>query len=747
MQATKGTNSTTRSLSRLARLNLQLVITALLISVLTMVAAPSSSSAQQVVDGVCVEGTFVNGSCQVRTTEVPECEPGSCAVEVDRPSRCLEPGDCPIVELADQAPDRCPDGARGEADSCFIYVPKGPDGCDDRSLLDNEGNCRQPVANARGAYSCPEGGQLAGRDCSYPGEPVYGFCPAGSEPANGACTDFAIDGLVANCGLLNEDFASMRCIEPAEVFASAADTCSADAQLILGQCVVAIPGIAVTLCTHITEPGNWFYDSDGRCQSFEEAVEATCPAAYSRSSQYAGDAEFPAPAACFRYEVLPELCAEGQVTPDGQSCAVLAQRERVCPDGFLPDSSLNNLCARFVPAEQSEPRCPDGARGEPDTCYILVAFGPRGEASCPEGTLAGSLCVIIGDPPIATTGECAVSSTVFLDGDFCYSILSRNPDGSCPANTDVEVDGECRIAAPIRPGPLACADPSFSLLDGQCIKYVAAETGPRTCPDGAVQVGDTECRQPVANRAGDYFCADPAAALNGRTCVFTAGFTETGEYVCAQGILTVYERIAARFCVIADAAEIECGDGVPGVAYRVCLFAAPFDALRCPALYTPFRQLSFCERFLPSRETYSCGVGNVLTTEAGIPQCWAPSGPQPGDCPGVTRDGQCFDFVAHRFVCEAGGCTTAVPPVDAAPIAERGDINCDNVRDIKDALVLATGLARADVARATACDDVVANGGLRVTAADLVGDGTVNTDDARRFLQCLVDDTLASCAN
>ena len=113
---------------------------------------------------------------------------------------------------------------------------------------------------------------------------------------------------------------------------------------------------------------------------------------------------------CFQAAVItsadnPNSCDAGELTPDGTKCFVAArvipqEGETLCPSGFSPDDSLGGMCARFENATQRADTCPEGARGTVGGCFILVAKGPVGDATCSEGELVGTNCVITGSAPV-----------------------------------------------------------------------------------------------------------------------------------------------------------------------------------------------------------------------------------------------------------------------------------------------------------------------------------------------------------
>lgn len=756
-----------RSANRRTQLAVAGLTATLLVGLLMLVAPNQPAAAQQAIDQVCVTGVYVDGTCEVRTDQAPDCEPGTCAITVERPSRCLEADECPVVTPAPQRPLRCPDGALGVPDFCYIYLAVGPDGCSYGANFLPDGNCAQPVASRPGWHFCEDGASLVGRDCIVAGEPVYGFCPGSSSPVDGSCIDFAIDGLTANCGLLNEDFTTLRCIEPTEqVLPSNASTCQADAQFFEGACVVpAFP--IIRSCGLIEEPGDWS-GTGSQCESRAKPTEVICPAGFSQDSSQSGLGQWDS-GGCFRFEPTTR-CAQGELAPDGRRCGVVAgfgPGTAVCPDGFDPDIERfrfpSAACERTERAEQGGPRCPTGALEDADGCYVQVMFGPESALACLDGTLVGNIvCTIEGDPPVHTPGLCPVSDTVFLYDQFCYTVVSRpisstGEVGGCPAGS-TEVDGECRKPVAIAPGPLDCIDPDFSVTnDGSCVRWAAPLVPPTTCPDAAEQIvdGRATCRQDLQRVAGEYSCTDPAAELTRDTCVYTTPLTrqlETSDYICTSGTFIDPEGTdfavgignSQPLCQFDDpAADLYCLAG--RLDRGVCLFKEPFEVLTCPAFYTSINGWPYCQRFVPRQDQYLCDV-TIGIDAGGFPLCATPEGPQPGDCPGLMRDEQCYKFVPHLLTCAPDGCVWSVPAVPAAPVADRGDVDCDGQLILLDAFLLARSIAESNLGRETTCAGVAASGGIRITAADIAKDGTVNRDDARRLLQCIVDDNLANCA-
>ena len=337
---------------------------------------------------------------------------------------------------------------------------------------------------------------------------------------------------------------------------------------------------------------------------------------------------------CFQAAVItsadnPNSCSEGELTPDGTKCYAAAQilpQEGItlCPAGFSPDDSLGGMCARFEPASQRADTCPEGARGSAGGCYILVAKGPRGDATCAVtgAVLVGTNCVITGNPPVNGASSCPVSATVLEADGQCYTLISRplgdtscvapyiafgsickqTNDGEdeqaildfecddaapqtivenmrthggltkidscdyvpvaaadeCPDGTTLDPNGaDCRRPVDLVPGALQC-DASFGLVDGACIRYESAEADSPQCPIGSAEDSVGDCRKPVADATGAYYCADANAALNGTSCVFTAGFLIEPSptlYKCEAGDRTVIGSGESTqvICILGDA--------------------------------------------------------------------------------------------------------------------------------------------------------------------------------------------------
>ena len=304
---------------------------------------------------------------------------------------------------------------------------------------------------------------------------------------------------------------------------------------------------------------------------------------------------------CFQAAVVssadnPNSCDTGELTPDGAQCVVAAQLipqagATLCPTGYSPDDSLAGMCARYENATQGSATCPAGSRGTAGTCYILVAKGPVGAASCAAGVLTGTNCVITGPAPTPGAATCPVSATVQLVGGACYTLQSQasaaaacGADAAGPTNYTVNADDDCEVAAvtnacettvatgvdagdavtavvDVATGAVAtctytpssvlagcganvvngnnCEIPvdlvvaastcaaGFGLLGAACIQYAAPTNAAASCPVGSITDASGDCRKPVADAAGAYSCADALSALNGKTCVWTTGFLVT----------------------------------------------------------------------------------------------------------------------------------------------------------------------------------------------------------------------------
>lgn len=685
----------------LAPITLLVLCTSLLLAVLVTVAPTRPAAAQQAIDQVCVDGVLVDGACEVSTNEAPACEPETCAVTVDRPVTCEGVADCAVLEPAEQGPSVCPLNAHGSPEQgCFLHVARGPDGCPTSppenfvSVELADGTCATEVAAASGSYSC-EGRVLLGRTCARPGEPVFGFCPAGSEPANGSCVDFTVDGLSANCGLLNESFEALRCIEPTLPLPTTADACHVDAQFFDGSCLSPVAGLRASLCGYIEEPGDWQARSDDSdCRTTTRPVSAACPSGYSDDDYYGDSSRWGPVGGCFRYQPValqpcPSADPIGAELPCFGDATLVAGAS--CTSGSEPYALIRNLCVNVSNATWTNPICPSGSLDDAQGCYIKIGPGGRG---CPPG----------------------------FGGDIlCWTSNGQSIDGACP-------------------------DPSELNISGNCIRFAMPQPDTTSCTGGFIgPPGDGACRYPIPKAGGALTCADPAARRTGPFCIVLSTYPDS-DYVCTAGALAFVDEMSPPICIAGDAQTPNCGDGRYDYRRNWCVLNEPFVELTCPALFTSLEGRSLCVRRLPRVVEVQCTRGILRVDEADINQCWQRSGPQPGGCLDLQLDDQCYRFVPHRLACAIEGCVVSVPPVTAAPLAERGDVDCNGQIILLDAFLLARAIADSDLARETTCADATANGGVRITAADLATDGTIDSNDAKRLLQCIVDENLATCS-
>lgn len=370
---------------------------------------------------------------------------------------------------------------------------------------------------------------------------------------------------------------------------------------------------------------------------------------------------------CFQAAVItsadnPNSCAKGTLTPDGTKCFVEARLlpqvgSTLCPDGYSPDSSLNDMCAKFEPATQGDPGCPDGAAGVADGCYILVAFGPKGDAECAEGTLAGSLCVVEGDAPVATEGECAVSSTVFLDGDFCYSVLTRpTTSGACTAPY-VVFGTVCKAANPDQQDPATAADWECPAIAGETISEEMHTVGgitkissceyPRPsdagdCPATTDVEVNGECRRAVEIKPGPKACADDDYSfLDGKCIKYVT--PDQDDASCPQGSLKVPGKNECRQPVANKAGSYYCKDAAAALNGKTCVWTTGFLAEAAPNQYK-------CDE--GTRAVIGDGAGKQVI-------CWL------GDAdPNLESGPSCL-----QGVLSTDGLYCIVPRIDTAPAA------------------------------------------------------------------------------
>jgi len=406
----------------------------------------------------------VNGPCQQGTPDAF----GLCRVAIDdrvSEPQCVDPAErlegdecvvrlpagvdvCPTitfgfdgnncVSIVDTRgePNFCADGARGEANGCFILVAKGPAGepvCFDGVLQGST------CVISFGPPPCPPfAGELDG-DC------VIFQDPSRSSPQ---CPVASFELVTGNCARPVAD-------TPSPIF------CESPTAVLNGlDCVTTVPA---TSCSAASVPDGFTFE-DGGCVRVLPATQSNV-ACTGRTVTVEGE--------CFAVIAAGQpTCTTGLLDVDENVCAVAArvipQDPTVsCPDGFTEDDSLGALCTRSEDAV-SGPACPDGARGEPGACYILVAKGPAPAPECFEGELVGSQCEIVGDPPV--------------------------------------------------PGAQPCAD-DFALVDGQCVRFETPAQAAAQCPDGAPEDSGGNCRRPVDTATSPFTCPDPTSALNGSSCV------------------------------------------------------------------------------------------------------------------------------------------------------------------------------------------------------------------------------------
>lgn len=291
----------------------------------------------------------------------------------------------------------------------------------------------------------------------------------------------------------------------------------------------------------------------------------------------------------------------------GQICAIdsFEIEQTDCPPGFSPDDSLGGLCAAFVPADQLPEGCPDGARGVVNGCYIVVAKGPRGTLVCNgTGTLAGDICVVEGEPPTRGPGTCPTGPDIVADG--CYRLVSKSPVTlECP-DIATEVDGECRVFVALIPGGLQC-EAGFGLVGGRCIAQTRAESPTAVCPTGSFEDDEGACRRAVANAAGAYFCPDSNAALNGKSCVFTAPPVQTTRNECAGAGSELIGLL--KICTVGELTSTEslgCDVGIVDVQRQTCVFLPAGSECPRGATVTDDLTCAFAPR---TRTDISCDVG------------------------------------------------------------------------------------------------------------------------------------------
>ena len=311
---------------------------------------------------------------------------------------------------------------------------------------------------------------------------------------------------------------------------------------------------------------------------------------------------------CFQAVVItnvdnPNSCDAGQLTPDGTKCYVAArvipqEGQTLCPKGFSPDDSLGAMCARFEPADQKDPGCPDGARGTAGGCYILVAKGPRGGASCAEGTLAGTNCVITGAAPVNGVSSCPQSATVLFTNGECYTLVAP------PSSTASCVTGYIPFGSVCKQnntGTTADALNAFSCPDtisGQTVTENMHTIGgvtkvescsytppqnPDACPTGTTpDPNGVDCRRPVDLTPGAKVCADGFGIVDGKCIRYVSPSTSNPQ--CPAG--SVEDGVGDCRKPVADSTgAFFCADANAALNGKSCVFTSGFIINPAPTLF------------------------------------------------------------------------------------------------------------------------------------------------------------------
>jgi len=255
---------------------------------------------------------------------------------------------------------------------------------------------------------------------------------------------------------------------------------------------------------------------------------------------------------CFQAAVVtsadnPNSCDAGQLTPDGTKCYTAArvipqEGQTLCPKGYSPDDSLGGMCARFEAASQQADACPEGSRGVQGGCYILVAKGPAGAATCAEGVLTGTNCVVTGDAPVSTGGSCPVSSTVQSVAGECFTLVAPpNGVGNCDSSPLYFVFGSvCKAENPNATDQALAPLFTCPAVAGQTITATTHSPGgitktsscsyPLEIPAGACVAPLTTdpgglCRRAVDLTPNPLVCAESFGIVDGKCIRFVAPST------------------------------------------------------------------------------------------------------------------------------------------------------------------------------------------------------------------------------
>jgi len=488
------------------------LVLGLLLATVVVVGTNESAKAQDV---TCVEGMDLlddDVTCEgpLITTRIVVCDTG-VAAELDNGAEICQlnaelvavtacplgyaPDDllggvCARFEPADQMPDRCPEGSRGEPGDCYIGLAKLP----------------------RGQLVCDGDGVLAGDICVVEGAPPIrgeGTCPSG-------------------IGIIDSEEGCYRLVSR-----DAAGECPSTSTEVDGECREAeelIPG-ALQCETGFGLVG-------GRCiaQSAADIPAAECPVDSTEDAE--GVCRRPVADASGAF-----FCKNPTAALNGKSCVSTAPfvefDEFVCPDGFevivtdalcltgpmVVDEYLScevgivDAVRKSCVLRLDGPECPVGAvlLGEA-TCVLAAQTSTQVGCAIGQGYLAGA-----GADP-----ECVTAATVRVNDVVC-------PDGS---KYQAGVGGGCVQSTPAEQQPDECpAGAAGEPLN--CYEAVPRPGGDAgaDCPAGTQEDADGLCRAPVETLSGTYFCADATQLLVGATCLALVALDVEANLVCVSGEL------------------------------------------------------------------------------------------------------------------------------------------------------------------------------------------------------------------
>lgn len=312
------------------------------------------------------------------------------------------------------------------------------------------------------------------------------------------------------------------------------------------------------------------------------------------------------PNSCPKDDNLP-IGNQPQLTPDGLHCYIRAQilpqeGKTLCPEGYSPDTSLGGVCARFEKATKKDKSCPEGAFGKKDGCYIYVSKGPAGENTCKNGTLKGTECEIVGNPPVHATGKCPESDTVIKGADgACYSLVAAVVSKECPTlggHLFVKSGSACKF---VMPGANTPAADNFTCPTGSKLIKVKSPTDGHmkagwceasesvvatTCPSGSDRFvrsdGKVECRKSVTLTKGQLKCDSGYALLDGK-CVRRVQ-SEVSKASCPNGSYTDHEGRCRKPVANKDGAWY-CKDSSAALSGSNCVFTTGFLVKPADTLY------------------------------------------------------------------------------------------------------------------------------------------------------------------